>query len=99
MRLNNLKFREITSAVNNQVVLDLFADNNHLFEAKPPTSASRGRSPRSYKHRPGTSRHDRSAYHNFNYTSASQRKAPPPEDCLFHLQKSLLTYIERISTE
>jgi len=99
MRLNNLKFREITSAITNQLNLDLFADDNVLFSPKNPNSTSRGLSPRSRKNRPGSTGHDRSVYHNFNYTSASQRKQSPPEDSLFHLQKSLLAYTERISAE
>ncbi len=107
MKLSTLKFREITSLINNKdLTLDLFQPHP-LFQQDPKGSTPRNRSKdlddfgrlSRPKSRPMTSR-ERAVYHNFGYTSPMNKKGHRPvEDCFFYLQKSLIEYIELISTE
>ena len=85
MRINNLKFKEITSAINNQVTLNLFQEDSHLFKTQLPPSSTR------YTSQPKLN-YSSAPYHNPSYTAASLRKKFTPADCLFHLQNSLVGY-------
>lgn len=92
MKLNSLKFKEITSLISKRdITLDMFAEER-LFEEggkkvlshNADEEGTRGRS------RPKTSR-DRGQFHNFSYINTKiKSNQHHVEDCFFYLQKSLI---------
>lgn len=105
MKLSSLKFKEITSLINNKdLTLDLFQPH-HLFEKEQKTSTPRSRNRTDFgktmqsASRPGTSR-ERAPYFNYQYDKARRDKNQKTvEDCFYYLQKSLIDYIQLISSE
>lgn len=108
MKINSLKFKEITSLVNNkELSLDLFDHSQRLFQDDPKTTLKTTRNFDRY-HPTATKIKQKSRSraledHNHNDHSKPHTRPPkeeqPSEDILYHLQESLLAYMECISSE
>jgi hypothetical protein len=83
----------------------MFGAQQQLFEKDQKGSTPRSRNRDGFERtmrpppRPGTGR-ERGTYFNYQYCSASKQKNQRQvEDCFYYLQKSLVDYIELISSE
>lgn len=93
MKLNSLKFKEITSLISKQdITLDLFTEEQLFQETGKKVLprhhadevGAKGRS------RPKTCR-DRGQFHNYSYINTKLKNSHQHvEDCFFYLQKSLI---------
>ena len=104
MKINSLKFHEITAIVNKkELSLDLFDHSQQLFHDDPKTTLKATRNFDRY-HLTTTKLKQKSRSHaledhTHNHHSPSHSRSPkeeqPPEDILYHLQESLLVYIKK----
>ena len=105
MKINSLKFHEITAIVNKkELSLDLFDHSQQLFQDDPKTTLKT--TDRYHLTATKLKKKSRSRAledHTHNHRSPSHSRPPkeeqPSEDILYHLQESLLAYMECISSE
>lgn len=108
MKINSLKFSEITAIVNNkELSLDLFDHSQRLFQDDPKNTLKTTRNfdryhPTINKNKQ-KSRSPAIEDHTLRLHSPAntrpQKEEQPIEDILYHLQESLLAYVECISAE
>lgn len=106
MKINSLKFSEITSLVNNkELSLDLFDHSQRLFQDDPKTTLKTTRNFDRYhltttkNNQKSRSRALEDQTHNHSPPTRQPKEEQPSEDILYHLQESLLAYMECISSE